>query len=660
MTQVIAALAEQSQSIRALQKAVADIVRAQDADVNGSGGSPIRPPTGYTPLQQSPSAMGAYAGLDSRFAAADARVEELCSEFAGFRAGANARLDALSVAREQDVKAAADRAEADGKAHAELVARLAGLDDFVRSLASRVEDITGKMRSDVARLGDAIDAEAAGGKGVIRLETVVASGQEVASISATQAHIHRDVKELHINCNARRDETASLRRDLEELRVAQDRQLLAQKTAAERIELHDASLDALHAQLRPALRLIERDADAAAGVKEARAHFASLHAEVRKVRERTASKVDTRVLERLVQHLATRDEVRRLVDGLREHNAALSRRLASVAPHAGAPVVAPAAELANFDHSQLGEMEGRVAELEARVEELSQQQHKQREQVKDLGQKHSGPRQRGRSEPPNSRLQGFEDGGCCCPSDNAQRRTGRKSDPAHPVDDADDDLPPEMAPQRAQWWNSSDSLSGLSSLCSDAWAATDRRRRSPAGSEASLAAAGGLVGASSRAHGGSEPRWARAVRALARETDEKLFRLCGELGACRAALEASARRPFLRCGVWEWRSGVASSATARSPAVQWDLEAANTDPDNFGWERGRAHVRVREPGLYEVAFAFFSASGRRPSVQLVVNGESVLSAINSPSFVVHHHASGLVPNGDGRLVTGAVTGLSLL
>jgi hypothetical protein len=42
-----------------------------------------------------------------------------------------------------------------------------------------------------------------------------------------------------------------------------------------------------------------------------------------------------------------------------------------------------------------------------------------------------------------------------------------------------------------------------------------------------------------------------------------------------------------------------------------------------------------------------------------VNGESVLSAINSPSYVVHH-GSGFVVDGAGRMQEGCVSGLSCL
>ena len=82
-----------------------------------------------------------------------------------------------------------------------------------------------------------------------------------------------------------------------------------------------------------------------------------------------------------------------------------------------------------------------------------------------------------------------------------------------------------------------------------------------------------------------------------------------------------------------------------------------TDQENFRWQEDSVQIKVEEGGLYEISFAFFTKS--KPSVQLVVNGESVLSAINSASYIVHH-SSGYIMNGDGRMEEGTVTGISLV
>ncbi|KAJ3216583.1 hypothetical protein HDU67_009278 [Dinochytrium kinnereticum] len=140
---------------------------------------------------------------------------------------------------------------------------------------------------------------------------------------------------------------------------------------------------------------------------------------------------------------------------------------------------------------------------------------------------------------------------------------------------------------------------------------------------------------------------------LARDFDEKFFLLCADLSACKAAYLTAANQPFFKCGQWLWRS----NQLKHGSTIPWNYETVNTDPDNFRWEQDQTCIRVAEAGLYEITFAFFTKS--RPSIQLVVNGESVLSAINSPTYVVHH-GSGFVSDGDGKIEPGSVTGLSLI
>ena len=50
---------------------------------------------------------------------------------------------------------------------------------------------------------------------------------------------------------------------------------------------------------------------------------------------------------------------------------------------------------------------------------------------------------------------------------------------------------------------------------------------------------------------------------------------------------------------------------------------------------------------------------KKPSVQLLVNGEAVLAASNSSSYVVHH-SSGRVKDVGTRHPAGNVTGLTLI
>ncbi|KAJ3293193.1 hypothetical protein HDU76_007076 [Blyttiomyces sp. JEL0837] len=142
-------------------------------------------------------------------------------------------------------------------------------------------------------------------------------------------------------------------------------------------------------------------------------------------------------------------------------------------------------------------------------------------------------------------------------------------------------------------------------------------------------------------------------RKVVKEFDDKLFLLCSDLSACKSAFQIASKQPFYRCAQWLWKS----ERLKFSSAVPWNYESCNTDPDNFRWEQDQPFIRIVEGGLYEISFAFFTKC--KPSIQLVVNGESVLSAINAPTYVVHH-SSGLILSGDGRLESGCVTGLSLL
>ncbi|KAI9009479.1 hypothetical protein BC832DRAFT_368240 [Gaertneriomyces semiglobifer] len=145
----------------------------------------------------------------------------------------------------------------------------------------------------------------------------------------------------------------------------------------------------------------------------------------------------------------------------------------------------------------------------------------------------------------------------------------------------------------------------------------------------------------------------RLTRKLTRDFDEKLFLLCSDLSACKNLYARTLEQPFMRTGQWLWKSG----ALKFGSCVEWNLETVNTDQENFHWTNNAHQIKIATAGLYEITLAIFTKC--KPSLQLVVNGESVLSAINSPSYVVHH-SSGYVKDGDGRVEKGTVTGISLL
>ena len=105
-------------------------------------------------------------------------------------------------------------------------------------------------------------------------------------------------------------------------------------------------------------------------------------------------------------------------------------------------------------------------------------------------------------------------------------------------------------------------------------------------------------------------------------------------------------------GRWIWKDG----KTKKGNGVPWNHQSINTDPDNFIWEKDKVSVMAVIPGLYEVTFGFFTR--KKPAIQLLVNGEPVLAAINSASYVVHHSSGRL--SSTGQHPAGNVTGLTLI
>jgi hypothetical protein len=105
-------------------------------------------------------------------------------------------------------------------------------------------------------------------------------------------------------------------------------------------------------------------------------------------------------------------------------------------------------------------------------------------------------------------------------------------------------------------------------------------------------------------------------------------------------------------GRWIWKSGQVNKGNG----VPWNVQSVNTDPVNFIWERDKSCIVTVAPGLYEVNFGFFVR--KKPAIQLLVNGEPVLAAVNSASYVLHHSSGRLTSV--GRHPSGNITGLTLI
>ena len=106
-------------------------------------------------------------------------------------------------------------------------------------------------------------------------------------------------------------------------------------------------------------------------------------------------------------------------------------------------------------------------------------------------------------------------------------------------------------------------------------------------------------------------------------------------------------------GRWLWKSGKVKN----NLSVPWEVQIINTSPENFIWEKDKPVLNIKEGGLYEINMGFYA--DKKPMVQIMVNGEVVISAINSNSFVIHQSPGGRM-KGTGKTSFGNVTGLTMV
>ena len=76
-------------------------------------------------------------------------------------------------------------------------------------------------------------------------------------------------------------------------------------------------------------------------------------------------------------------------------------------------------------------------------------------------------------------------------------------------------------------------------------------------------------------------------------------------------------------GRWFWQSGNVKN----NYIIPWENQSVNTSPDNFIWEKDKTFILVNEEGLYELNLGFYSE--KRPSIQVVVNGEIIINSQNN-------------------------------
>ena len=106
-------------------------------------------------------------------------------------------------------------------------------------------------------------------------------------------------------------------------------------------------------------------------------------------------------------------------------------------------------------------------------------------------------------------------------------------------------------------------------------------------------------------------------------------------------------------GRWLWKSGKVKN----NLSVPWEVQIINTSNDNFIWEKDKSIIGIKEGGLYEIKMGFFA--DKKPMIQILINGEVIISAINSNSYVIHQSPGGRM-KGTGKTSFGNVTGLTMV
>ena len=82
-----------------------------------------------------------------------------------------------------------------------------------------------------------------------------------------------------------------------------------------------------------------------------------------------------------------------------------------------------------------------------------------------------------------------------------------------------------------------------------------------------------------------------------------------------------------------WNSGNVS----KGYAVPWEEQIVNTMPENIIWEKDEICITVKKKGIYLISLGFFVEE--KPTIQVMINGESVLSQVNSNAFIVRQDNS---------------------
>ena len=79
-------------------------------------------------------------------------------------------------------------------------------------------------------------------------------------------------------------------------------------------------------------------------------------------------------------------------------------------------------------------------------------------------------------------------------------------------------------------------------------------------------------------------------------------------------------------GRWIFKQGPLCTGSL----VPWNVQAVNTLPDNFLWEKDRPYILVAAGGLYQLSLGFYAK--KKPKVDILLNGEIVMGAVSSGRY----------------------------
>ena len=99
---------------------------------------------------------------------------------------------------------------------------------------------------------------------------------------------------------------------------------------------------------------------------------------------------------------------------------------------------------------------------------------------------------------------------------------------------------------------------------------------------------------------------------------------------------------------WIWKTGYLKNGYA----IPWEIQTVNTAPDNFICEKENIFISVISGGLYELSMGIYC--DKKPNVQILVNGDPIISSIDMNSNNVHK--SYISVKGMDKYVSGNITG----